>query len=121
MDAVKLPGMNSALNSALRAAQANGLSGVGAGRALGGAGAAAAAGGAEPTNFSNVLSGALKQVSSAQLQAQALQREFTMENPNVSLEQTMVAMQKGSLSFQAAVTVRNRLVQAYSDIMNMQV
>jgi flagellar hook-basal body complex protein FliE len=115
MDAVKLPGMNAALNSALRAAQANGLTGAGAGRAVAGAG------GTEQANFSNVLSGALKQVSSAQLQAQALQREFTMENPNVSLEQTMVAMQKGSLSFQAAVTVRNRLVQAYSDIMNMQV
>lgn len=118
MDAVKLPGMNAALNSALRAAQANGLTGAGAGRAVAGGGGT---GGTEQANFSNVLSGALKQVSSAQLQAQALQREFTMENPNVSLEQTMVAMQKGSLSFQAAVTVRNRLVQAYSDIMNMQV
>ena len=39
----------------------------------------------------------------------------------VSLEDTMVAMQKAQVGFQAAVTVRNRLVSAYTDIMNMQV
>jgi flagellar hook-basal body complex protein FliE len=33
----------------------------------------------------------------------------------------MVAMQKAQIGFQAAVTVRNRLVSAYTDIMNMQV
>ena len=42
-------------------------------------------------------------------------------NPTVSLEETMVAMQKSQIGFQAALQVRNRLVQAYSDIMNMQV
>jgi len=30
-------------------------------------------------------------------------------------------MQKAQVSFQAALTVRNRLVAAYTDIMNMQV
>ena len=38
-----------------------------------------------------------------------------------SLEQTMIAMNKSQLGFTAALTVRNRLVQAYSEIMNMQV
>jgi flagellar hook-basal body complex protein fliE len=33
----------------------------------------------------------------------------------------MLAMQKAQIGFQSAVTVRNRLVQAYSDIMGMQV
>jgi flagellar hook-basal body complex protein FliE len=44
-----------------------------------------------------------------------------MGNPGVSLEQTMVAMQKAQVGFQATLTVRNRLVSAYSEIMNMQV
>jgi flagellar hook-basal body complex protein FliE len=44
-----------------------------------------------------------------------------MDNPTVGLEETMVAMQKAQLGFQATLQVRNRLVQAYSDIMNMQV
>jgi flagellar hook-basal body complex protein FliE len=50
-----------------------------------------------------------------------LQREVQLDSPTVSLEETMVAMQKAQLGFQATLQVRNRLVQAYSDIMNMQV
>ena len=64
---------------------------------------------------------ALKSVSQSQLEAQTMQRELQLDNPSVSLEQTMVAMQKSQLGFQATLQVRNRLVQAYSDIMNMQV
>ena len=53
--------------------------------------------------------------------AARLQREVQMENPQVSLEQTMVAIQKAQIGFQATLHVRNRMVQAYTDIMNMQV
>ncbi|MGI9134165.1 MAG: flagellar hook-basal body complex protein FliE, partial [Rhodoferax sp.] len=49
------------------------------------------------------------------------QKEVQMENPTVSLEETMVAIQKAQIGFQASLHVRNRLVQAYTDIMNMQV
>jgi flagellar hook-basal body complex protein FliE len=52
---------------------------------------------------------------------QRLQRELQLDNPSVSLEETMVAMQKSQIGFQAALSVRNRLVQAYSEIMNMHV
>ena len=51
----------------------------------------------------------------------AARRAGQLDNPTVSLEETMGAMQKAQLGFQATVQVRNRLVQAYSDIMNMQV
>ena len=64
---------------------------------------------------------ALKSVSAAQQESSALQREVQLDNPTVSLEQTMVAKQKANIGFQSVVAVRNRLVQAYSDIMNMQV
>jgi flagellar hook-basal body complex protein FliE len=74
-----------------------------------------------PASFASVLTGALEAVSGAQNQAAALQREVQLENPNVSLEQTMVATQKAQIGFQATLHVRNRMVQAYSDIMNMQV
>jgi flagellar hook-basal body complex protein FliE len=63
----------------------------------------------------------LHAVSTAQNDATRLQQEVQMENPAVSLEQTMVAIQKAQIGFQASLHVRNRMVQAYTDIMNMQV
>lgn len=81
-----------------------------------GAGAVSAKGG-----FASELNNALKSVSAAQNEATALQREVQMENPKVSLEETMVAIQKAQIGFQATLHVRNRMVQAYTDIMNMQV
>ena len=77
----------------------------------------AAAGG----SFQSAMAQALKSVSQTQLEAQTMQRELQLDNPSVSLEQTMVAMQKSQLGFQATLQVRNRLVQAYSEIMSMQV
>lgn len=76
----------------------------------------------EPENgFSGALQNALSSISKAQNEAQNLQREVQMENPKVSLEETMVAIQKAQIGFQATLHVRNRMVQAYTDIMNMQV
>ncbi len=71
--------------------------------------------------FAGALQGALGSVSAAQNEATRLQQEVQMENPKVSLEQTMVAIQKAQIGFQATLHVRNRMVQAYTDIMNMQV
>lgn len=75
----------------------------------------------DPGNFQQTFARALSTISQMQSDAARLQREVQMGNPNVSLEQTMVAMQKAQIGFQSAVQVRNRLVQAYSEIMNMQV
>ena len=72
-------------------------------------------------SFASAIDQALKTVSRSQTEASRMQREVQLDNPTVSLEETMVAMQKAQLGFQATVQVRNRLVQAYSDIMNMQV
>ena len=76
---------------------------------------------AEPGGFGAAMTQALRAVSDSQLEAGGLQRELQLDNPTVSLEQTMIAMNKSQIGFTAALTVRNRLVQAYSDIMNMQV
>ena len=77
-------------------------------------------GGTDP-GFSGALTSALGAVSASQNAATRLQQEVQMENPQVSLEQTMVAIQKAQIGFQATLHVRNRMVQAYTDIMNMQV
>ncbi len=82
----------------------------------GAAGAAAEAGG-----FAANFKTALQSVSAAQEEASRLQTQVQLGNPAVSLEETMLAMQKAQVGFQATLHVRNRMVQAYSDIMNMSV
>jgi flagellar hook-basal body complex protein FliE len=71
--------------------------------------------------FSDAFKNALQSVSKAQNEASRLQNEVQLGNPSVSLEETMLAMQKSQIGFQAALNVRNRMVQAYTDVMNMQV
>ncbi len=72
-------------------------------------------------SFSTAFKDALTSVSAAQNHASALQNKVQIGTPDASLEETMVAMQKAQIGFQTALNVRNRMVQAYSDIMNMQV
>ena len=75
----------------------------------------------EGANFRDAMTQALRSVSDAQNEVSSLRKAFSMEDPQVSLEQVMIAGEKAKLGFTAAVGVRNRLVQAYSEIMNMQV
>jgi flagellar hook-basal body complex protein FliE len=91
--------------------------------------AAAAAGLREPpqavqagkVDFSNVLKSSLDGVAQAQEKSESLQKAFVLGDDRVSLSDTMIAMQKASINFQATIQVRNKVVQAYNDIMNMQV
>jgi flagellar hook-basal body complex protein FliE len=71
--------------------------------------------------FQQQFAQALRSVSDSQNEATEMQRQVQLGNPTVSLEETMVAMQKAQIGFQATLQVRNKLVQAYSEIMNMQV
>jgi len=83
--------------------------------------AASGAVGGVGTGFADNFKTALKEVSKAQNEASRLQTQVQLGNPNVSLEETMLAMQKAQIGFQATLHVRNRMVQAYTDIMNMSV
>lgn len=79
------------------------------------------AGGVQNTGFGEAFKTALQNVSAAQNKSSELQTQFQLGNPNVSLEETMLSMQKSQIGFQAALHVRNRMMQAYTDVMNMQV
>ncbi|MFM2407914.1 MAG: flagellar hook-basal body complex protein FliE [Pseudomonadota bacterium] len=72
-------------------------------------------------DFSNVLKSSLDGVAQVQAKADSLQKAFTLGDDRVSLSDTMIAMQKAGINFQATVQVRNKFIQAYNDIMNMQV
>jgi flagellar hook-basal body complex protein FliE len=77
--------------------------------------------GSSKVNFSDALKASLDQVNKVQVDAEKLGKDFAMGDDSVSLSDVMIAGQKANISFQAAVQVRNKLVSAYHDIMNMQV
>lgn len=112
-----------ALLAEMKAGAAMASGGARATRAAGLAGsqAAEAKAGQKSVDFSQILRGALNEVNNTQVKADSLGKEFQLGNPNVTLEETMVAMQKSSLSLQFLVQVRNKFVSAYHDIMNMPV
>ena len=76
---------------------------------------------ANKVNFSDALTAQLNAVSGAQQKAQQLGQKFAMGDDSVSLSDTMIAGQKANIAFQATIQVRNKMVSAYQDIMNMQV
>jgi flagellar hook-basal body complex protein FliE len=76
---------------------------------------------AAKVEFSSALKTALDNVNGSQVKADAIGKSFAMGDDAVSLSDVMISMQKASINFQATVQVRNKLVSAYHDIMNMQV
>ena len=64
---------------------------------------------------------AIDQVNSAQQVSSEMAKNFELGKTDASLQEVMVSLQKANVSFQAMVQVRNKLVSAYQDIMNMQV
>jgi flagellar hook-basal body complex protein FliE len=72
-----------------------------------------------PVDFGAVLKSAIDQVNGYQATANKLTDAFEAGEPGVNLSEVMIATQKASVSFQAATQVRNKLVDAYKDIMNM--
>ncbi|MFB0935579.1 MAG: flagellar hook-basal body complex protein FliE [Propionivibrio sp.] len=78
----------------------------------------AAAGG---TDFAQVLKNTIEQVNQTQQQAEDMAAKFAAGDGNANLHEVMISLQKANLSFQEMVQVRNKLVTAYHDVMNMQV
>ena len=78
-------------------------------------------GAAGQSDFSNLLKQSVDKVNETQIDSKKLQDAFQAGDPNVNVSEVMVAMQKSNVSFQAMLQVRNKLVSAYQEIMNMQV
>ena len=72
-------------------------------------------------DFSNLLKMAVDNVNELQQTSGDLKTRMELGDPNVTLEQTMIASQKASIAFEATVQVRNKMVEAYKEIMSMPV
>jgi flagellar hook-basal body complex protein FliE len=72
-------------------------------------------------DFSKMLNDSINQVNNLQQEAGNLKVAFETGSSEVDLPEVMVAAQKASLSFEAMTEVRNKLLNAYQEVMNMQV
>ncbi len=74
-------------------------------------------------DFASVLKNSIDQVNALQQQPEKLAKamETGSGNNSADLTEVMLSVQKANISFQEMVQVRNRLVTAYNDIMNMSV
>jgi flagellar hook-basal body complex protein FliE len=78
----------------------------------------ATAGGAD---FAQILQNSIAQVNQTQQQAEGMAANFAAGDGTANLHEVMIALQKANVSFQEMVQVRNKLVTAYHDVMNIQV
>jgi len=72
-------------------------------------------------SFGDVMKQAVEKVSEQQSIASTMMTSFETGAGDASLAEVMVSMQKASLSFQAMTEVRNKLVEAYREVMNMPI
>jgi len=73
------------------------------------------------SDFSSMLKSSIDKVNETQKASSELSTAFQRGEPGTDLSEVMLAAQKASISFQAMVQVRNKLVNAYQDIMNMPI
>lgn len=89
--------------------------------------AQASTGGGQPpatdsgVSFSGLLKSSIDHVNHLQQQSGQMKQAFELGSEGVNLAQVMVATQKSSISFDAMVEVRNKLIEAYKEVMNMPI
>ncbi len=72
-------------------------------------------------NFGELLSSAIKQVNTLQKTSSELATRFDQGDRSVSLSDVMIARNKSGVAFDATIQTRNKLVEAYKELMNMPV
>ena len=72
-------------------------------------------------SFGDVMSQAINKVNEVQQTSSAMANAYERGVAGVDITDVMIASEKASVSFQAMVQVRNKLVDAYKDIMNMPI
>ncbi|MBK1703346.1 flagellar hook-basal body complex protein FliE [Halochromatium glycolicum] len=71
--------------------------------------------------FAGELQAAIQRINTLKLEAADKAKAFQAGDPDISLNDLMIDMQKASVASQFGLQLRNRLVTAYRDVMNMQV
>jgi len=73
------------------------------------------------SDFSKILQSALNKVNDIQQNSENLKVAYERGDSGIDITQVMIASQKASLAFEAIQQVRNKLIEAYRDIMAMPI
>lgn len=76
---------------------------------------------APASDFSSLLKSSVQAVNATQQQAQTAANAWERGDSEVSLTQVMVSLQKADVSFKAMMEVRNKMVDAYQEVMRMSI
>jgi len=76
---------------------------------------------AQPSDFANLMKNSVDRVATMQNQATALANAYEAGDKSVDLTKVMLEVQKAGLAFHAMTEVRNKLIDAYTQVMNMSV
>ncbi|MFM8588560.1 MAG: flagellar hook-basal body complex protein FliE [Limnohabitans sp.] len=76
--------------------------------------------GTPKTGFSDLVSNAVSQVNNLQLQSRQMQDAYD-RGEQIALTDVVIGMQKSAIAFEATLQVRNKVLKAYEDILNMPV
>ena len=79
------------------------------------------AAGAQPSDFASLMKNSVDRIATMQNQAIALSDAYEAGDKSVDLTRVMLEVQKAGLAFRAMTEVRNKLVDAYTQVMNMSV
>ncbi len=90
-------------------------------RAAGAPQPAAQLAGAQPSEFANLMKGTVDHIATMQSQASAMADAYEAGDQSIDLTRVMLEVQKAGLAFRAMTEVRNKLVDAYQQVMNMSV
>ena len=71
--------------------------------------------------FGDLFSQAINKVNDVQQASSATADAYIRGDANVDITDVMIASQKSTVAFQAMTQVRNKMVEAYKDIMNMPI
>ncbi len=72
-------------------------------------------------NFNSLFSQAINKVNEVQQSSSNMASAYIQGDESVDITDVMIASQKSSVAFQAATQVRNKVIEAYKDIMNMPI
>ncbi len=72
-------------------------------------------------DFADLMQNAVDKVNQTSQTSSQLKTSFEMGDPSVNLTDVMIASQKASVAFEATVQVRNKLIEAYQEVMRMSI